>query len=88
MCGSILLDIRLLVCHNSPVGNYGIKSDHRKGVRQPARDGKVQKRCARPRQQPVTGTKVATQHHAGGPTTLVAPPRWPMPDQDLKRRIT
>ena len=43
MCGTILLDIRLLVCHNSPVGNYGIKSDHRKGVRQPARDGKVQK---------------------------------------------
>ena len=70
MCGSILLDIRLLVCHNSPVGNYGIKSDHRKGVRQPARDGKVQKRCARPRQQPVTGTKVATQHSAGGPTPL------------------
>ena len=70
MCGSILLDIRLLVCHNSPVGNYGIKSDHRKGVRQPARDGKVQKRCARPRQQPVTGTKVATQHPAGGPTPL------------------
>ena len=70
MCGSILLDIRLLVCHNDIVGNYGIKSDHRKGVRQPARDGKVQKRCARPRQQPVTGTKVATQHPAGGPTPL------------------
>ena len=70
MCGSILLDIRLLVCHNSLLGNYGIKSDHRKGVRQPARDGKVQKRCARPRQQPVTGTKVATQHSAGGPTPL------------------
>ena len=70
MCGSILLDIRLLVCHNDIVGNYGIKSDHRKGVRQPARDGKVQKRCARPRQQPVTGTKVATQHSAGGPTPL------------------
>ena len=65
-----MLDIRLLVCHNDLVGDYSIKSDHRKGVRQPARDGKVPQRCARPRQQPVTGTKVATQHHAGGPTPL------------------
>ena len=46
--GIILLDIRPLGCQNTGVGNYSIKSDHRKGVRQPARDGKVPLRCAQP----------------------------------------